>query len=88
METQLPDANDIRGLSELFHPELSDYLWELMSWHLCYPQNKYFSSALRTAFLVLGLQWNTTPSNVELALLYRNLECLDFQNVHSFYDRG
>ena len=84
----LVNPYDIQEIANALSDDVSSYLWELLSWKCSYPANKRFDTACRNALLVIGLQLGTVPEHVELAVFLKNIDKLNYEDVHSYYDRA
>lgn len=63
-----------------------DYGWHLLVYARTYPSNAYYSRTYRTFLAVLGLQFGADPLIVELALLTRNIDSVEFDFIGEGYD--
>lgn len=73
------------GLEEIadeFSKDANDYGWNLLVMSRQYPKCSYYGHAYKQFLRVLSLQWGTDEGLIELALLLRNADALDFETTH------
>lgn len=78
------DALDL--VCEDLSDDCCEYGWHLLVYSRSYPSNAFYSRTYKTYLAVLGLQFGCDPFIVELALLTRNLDRLDFEHVGEGYE--